>query len=111
MDGILIFGAGIATGFVLAVIVLRRTGGDMIEQQRRDASSFGHRTPTPPRAPEPLTPPRIGPEGGTIDLSNDPEVRAAFMNGRKIEAIKLVRERTGLGLKEAKDIVESQWPH
>ncbi len=111
MDGILIFAAGIVTGFVLAVILLRRTGGDMIEQQRRDTASFERPTPTPPRAPEPLSSPRISPEGGTIDLSDDPEIRAAFMNGRKIEAIKLVRERTGLGLREAKDIVESQWPH
>jgi ribosomal protein L7/L12 len=30
-------------------------------------------------------------------------VRAALADGNKIEAIKLVRERTGLGLKEAKD--------
>jgi ribosomal protein L7/L12 len=30
-------------------------------------------------------------------------------NGSKISAIKLVRERTGLGLKEAKDIVEGTY--
>ncbi len=30
--------------------------------------------------------------------------------GNKIAAIKLVREMTGLGLKEAKDLVESRWP-
>lgn len=35
------------------------------------------------------------------------EVRRALGQGRKIEAIKLVRERTGMGLKEAKDFVES----
>jgi ribosomal protein L7/L12 len=33
--------------------------------------------------------------------------RAALRDGRKIEAIKIVRETTGLGLKEAKDLVES----
>ena len=37
-----------------------------------------------------------------------PDVQAALMNRRKIEAIKLVRERTGLGLKEAKQLVERQ---
>lgn len=31
----------------------------------------------------------------------------AIIQGRKIDAIKLVRERTGSGLKEAKDLVES----
>ena len=28
---------------------------------------------------------------------------------RKLEAIKILRERTGLGLKEAKDVVDSVW--
>ena len=36
-----------------------------------------------------------------------PEVQAAGLDpGRKIEAIKLHREQTGVGLKEAKDAVE-----
>ena len=33
--------------------------------------------------------------------------RTLLLQGRKIQAIKLVRERTGCGLKEAKDFVES----
>lgn len=36
-----------------------------------------------------------------------PEALAALVNGQLIEAIKIVRERTGLGLREAKDLVES----
>lgn len=36
-----------------------------------------------------------------------PEALAALANGQLVEAIKLVRERTGLGLREAKDLVES----
>jgi ribosomal protein L7/L12 len=35
-----------------------------------------------------------------------PDVLEALRRGNKIEAIKLLRERTGLGLKEAKDAVE-----
>lgn len=35
------------------------------------------------------------------------EVRRLLSNGRKIEAIKYVREQTGMGLKEAKEYVES----
>jgi ribosomal protein L7/L12 len=35
-----------------------------------------------------------------------PEVLAAIDRGNKIEAIKLLRDATGLGLKEAKDAVE-----
>ena len=38
----------------------------------------------------------------------DQEVDALLRAGRKIEAIKLVRERTGLGLKAAKDLVEER---
>jgi ribosomal protein L7/L12 len=38
----------------------------------------------------------------------DPAVRAALAEGNKILAIKLVRERTGLGLKESKDLVERE---
>jgi ribosomal protein L7/L12 len=34
-------------------------------------------------------------------------VVAALQRGQKIEAIRLLREATGLGLKEAKDVVES----
>lgn len=35
------------------------------------------------------------------------EARALLADGRAIEAIKLVRQRTGLGLKEAKDYVDA----
>ena len=37
---------------------------------------------------------------------DDPDVVAALRSGNKIEAIKLQRERTGLGLAEAKHAVE-----
>lgn len=35
-----------------------------------------------------------------------PEAAAALRAGKKIEAIKIVRERLGIGLKEAKELVE-----
>lgn len=35
------------------------------------------------------------------------EVIAAVQRGEKIEAIKILRERTGIGLKDAKDAVEA----
>ncbi|TDP74275.1 ribosomal protein bL12 [Roseateles toxinivorans] len=40
-----------------------------------------------------------------------PEVLAAVQRGNKIEAIKLMRQLTGLGLKEAKDAVEASPQH
>lgn len=36
-----------------------------------------------------------------------PHVQAALRAGQKIDAIRLMREATGLGLKEAKDAVEA----
>jgi len=41
------------------------------------------------------------------DTNLEAELRALLTEGRKIEAIKLYRERTGLGLQEAKDAVEA----
>jgi ribosomal protein L7/L12 len=44
---------------------------------------------------------------GTAGSAIPPEALAALEQGNKIEAIRLLRERTGLGLKEAKQAVES----
>ena len=38
----------------------------------------------------------------------DAEVRAALQRGDRIAAIRIVRQRTGLGLKDAKDLVERE---
>ena len=40
------------------------------------------------------------------DLEISDDVIAAVDKGRKIEAIKILRDETGLGLKEAKDVVD-----
>jgi len=40
-------------------------------------------------------------------LELDAQLRLLVAEGRKIEAIKLLRERSGLGLKEAKDYVDT----
>lgn len=51
-------------------------------------------------------------EPGTDHLTvlAQPDVQAAIAGGKKIEAIRMVRERTGLGLKEAKQLVERRSP-
>lgn len=41
------------------------------------------------------------------NIELEPEVLTALNNGRKIEAIKLLRAKRGLGLKEAKELVDS----
>lgn len=49
-----------------------------------------------------------------MPTSNDPlppQVQSALRAGRAIEAIKLLREATGLGLKEAKDRIDAEGRH
>lgn len=43
----------------------------------------------------------------TVDKALPPEVQTALARGQKIEAIKLLREARGMGLKEAKEAVEA----
>ncbi len=54
-----------------------------------------------PAAPIVLRPPV------TLSPAVEAEARALMADGRKIEAIKLVRDATGAGLKESKDLAES----
>jgi ribosomal protein L7/L12 len=90
MDPLILAGIGIVVlGAVVALIVLRRSWGGSLPS-----------TPSPSRALQTLPPKQIG----DLDLA---EVSALLAGGNKIEAIKRVRELTGLGLKEAKDYVEA----
>ena len=49
----------------------------------------------------------IGQLGATSLEQPDPAIVDAIQRGNKIQAIKLWRERTNVGLKEAKDAVEA----
>ena len=86
--------AGVAF-VVLAWLALRRGGGEMIQGQQRDARRIASHAPPQRTALPPDEAAILG-----------PEIKAALAQGEKIEAIRLVREKTGLGLKEAKDLVE-----
>ncbi|MFN2100345.1 ribosomal protein L7/L12 [Altererythrobacter sp. MF3-039] len=103
-----LIGGVVGAGIVLAILLLLRRGsGDMIEQQKRESEGFLRNTPPPEPASErggSLAP--GGPRTGVEAMLAVPQIRAAIEGGRKIEAIKLVREATGMGLKEAKDLVE-----
>jgi hypothetical protein len=77
----------------LLVRPLLRSRGDMIERQRRATGDLALNHPPRPGEPDPMS---------------DPQIRAAIEGRRKIEAVKLARERYGLGLKEAKDLIERQ---
>lgn len=47
------------------------------------------------------------PQGKSLDSTFEKEIVGLLEGGKKIEAIKLYREQTGVGLKEAKDAVEA----
>lgn len=89
MIGKLLF---LALGLLIGLLVARflRGGG------RSDL------TAPPPSRPAPRPMIRIGDE--RID---DEDIRELIRQNRKIDAIKLMREKTGLGLAEAKDAVEA----
>lgn len=60
--------------------------------------------PAPDSRPPAADSPRAAPGGVNLQLGRDLE--QLLSSGKKIEAIKIVRERTGLSLKDAKDAVE-----
>ena len=84
---------------LLAVAALRR-------QASRDPLMGAPRTMTPRTPAAPLAQPASAPAPqGSDDLAA--QVLPLLAKGQKINAIKLVRDTTGMGLKEAKDYVES----
>jgi len=80
--------------FVLLGKVLRGSGdGDMIEQQRQQAA------------------PAVRPQSHEAQqLLARPDIAQALREGRTIQAIKLVREATGMGLKQSKQLVDGHKP-
>lgn len=91
MSGFLLFALGFLCGAGL-VLALRRGGG-------RDLTA-------PPRT---LSQPNAAKTVVTVrtETIDDDEIRELIRQNRKIEAIKRLRDATGLGLKEAKDAVEA----
>ncbi|HEU5086057.1 MAG TPA: ribosomal protein L7/L12 [Roseiflexaceae bacterium] len=77
-------------------LVRERTGWGL-----KEAKDYVEALPNAPPLPAP-----VAPEAPVSAGSMDDEARALLAKGQKIVAIKLVRERTGWGLKEAKDYVD-----
>lgn len=74
-------------GIMIVMLVLNRSWGNM---------------PTRLEVPPPAAPGR-----GQSGPADDHTIRRLLAEGKNIEAIKRVREHTGMGLKEAKDYVEA----
>jgi large subunit ribosomal protein L7/L12 len=79
--------------------------GLLVGGRRRDGSMIVQRSPLAPAAQQQGVGVSLG---GTafIDLQLAKDVEQLLSAGKKIEAIRIVRERTGLGLKESKETVE-----
>jgi large subunit ribosomal protein L7/L12 len=97
--------AAIAIAFlVLVFLAMRRRGGD------RDLLApprMGGTAPPPPLSQPPRAwPASAAPIRGELPDALEREVRELLAAGNKIEAIKQVRAATGLGLREAKEMVE-----
>ena len=77
-----------------------------IRASRRRDPLLGDRAPPfrPVVAPQERTPVR---PVATLSAETEAQVRALIAAGRKIEAIKLTRDTTHLGLKDSKDLVET----
>ncbi len=71
------------------------------ELERRSPRWSGHCTPADRGAHRVARVEILKPQSGVSDL-----VRQLAIRGDKIAAIKLLRDETGLGLREAKDVVD-----
>lgn len=105
MDNIIIIGSGVIVVLMIigAFIVLKdQTApiGNPNAKKRPGQIPSSHKSSgtTPPVASL-----LRAADGSALDLE---EVKAHIRNKRKIEAIKVLREMTGLGLAESKDMVE-----
>lgn len=91
----------IALVILSAVVLLTKLFG------RRPKEPFGQAKPKTIRDDDGAVAAEIDGQELDIDPAVLAEIRALSDEGNKIEAIKRLREETGLGLAEAKEIVES----
>ena len=92
--------AGIIVVAIVALVLVMRRG------RPRRIGGGPERTPAPapPRAPAPSIP--QDPALRHLSEADRAEIAQEIASGKKISAIKLVRAKTGMGLKEAKEFVE-----
>ena len=75
--------------------------------RRRDERMMVQRAPFASAAqPGEMTSSYGGAAGGGVNLQLGRDVEQLLAAGKKIEAVRLVRERTGMGLKESTETVE-----
>ncbi len=78
-------------------LVRRQTGVSLVEARDYVRALDQGAAPALPTLP---APPMV------VDQELDAEIRTLLVESKKIHAVKLVRDRTGMGLREAKDYVD-----
>lgn len=107
---IIAIAAGAVVVFLIGYLVGRNAGMSKALAESYRAAPHSDRMISTTRAPGHLDPVPRDPGPRDLELAILDEerdaIRTALLDGRKIEAIKIYRQATGAGLKEAKDAVE-----
>lgn len=91
-----------------AIRIVRQASGMGLKEAKDWVEALPHRPRTPAAAPAaPAGPIASRPAVDIVPPEVEANARALMSSGEAITAIKVVREATGMGLKEAKDWVES----
>ena len=80
---------------------------DLVELKKKIEDEWGITAAAPVAVAAPGGAPAAGGDGAAAEEKTSFDVILAAAGGQKIQVIKVVRAITGLGLKEAKDLVDS----
>jgi large subunit ribosomal protein L7/L12 len=80
---------------------------DLVELKKKIEDEWGITAAAPVAVAAPGAAPAAGGDGAAAEEKTSFDVVLAAAGGQKIQVIKVVRAITGLGLKEAKDLVDS----
>jgi large subunit ribosomal protein L7/L12 len=80
---------------------------DLVELKKKIEDEWGITAAAPVAVAAPGAAPAAGGDGAAAEEKTSFDVVLAGAGGQKIQVIKVVRAITGLGLKEAKDLVDS----
>lgn len=98
MDDNVLMGLAAGVAMVLVLVLVMRARSSQGTDLSAPPKDFGAAPPARRSGPEAIL--------AAIEPEARIQIEAALARGEKIEAIKLVREATGMGLGEAKDLVE-----
>jgi large subunit ribosomal protein L7/L12 len=91
--------------------VVEQLGGmtvlELVELKNKLEEEWGVTAAAPVAVAAPGAAPAAGGDGAAAEEKTDFDVVLAAAGGQKIQVIKVVRAVTGLGLKEAKDLVDN----